>query len=623
MISFGKSSNPLIHTLQAALNHVSVNVMIAGPDRKIIYMNGAVVAFLREAEAEIRRDLPGFDVNKLIGTNIDVFHKVPAHQQRVLAEMTGPHKASIKVGGRHFDLAATPISDAKGTRLGTMVEWADAAQRLKVTSHEAESNAIGRSQAVIEFQMDGTILTANENFLHALDYTLDEIKGKHHSLFVDRAYSASPEYKQFWAKLNRGEFDQGEYCRIGKDGREVWIQASYNPILDEKGKPYKVVKFATDITSTKLKNAEYQGQIDAIGKAQAVIHFNLDGTVQWANENFCNALGYTLNEIQGKHHSLFVDPSFANSGEYRQFWDNLRAGRYQAAEYKRIGKNGREVWIQASYNPILDPSGKVFKVVKFATDVTQTVNRRKEGERIGSLVERNLEKIVKAVSTVNEQSAQAAAASEETATTVQTVAAAAEELSSSVGEISRSVTTSKASVDDAIQQTNLADQSTKQLTKNAEAMSSIVELIQKIASQINLLALNATIESARAGDAGKGFAVVASEVKNLARQVEQATDNISGEISGIQNISREVAGALDAIKQSVGTVQNSVTGVASAIEEQSAVTREISSNMQTASAAVAQINGGLQSILQSVDVANGYAVEGQEMYGKLRQETAA
>ncbi|MGZ4731554.1 MAG: methyl-accepting chemotaxis protein [Terriglobales bacterium] len=230
--------------------------------------------------------------------------------------------------------------------------------------------AISKAQAVIEFNMDGTVITANDNFLKALGYTLDEIKGKHHSLFVDEAYKQSSAYKEFWAKLNRGEYDAAEYKRIGKGGKEVWIQASYNPILDLEGKPFKVVKYATDVTRQKLINADYQGQIAAISKAQAVIEFNMDGTVITANDNFLKALGYTLDEIKGKHHSLFVEESYRQSADYTEFWTRLRRGEYQAAEYKRIGKGGREVWIQASYNPIMDVNGKPFKVVKYATDIT-------------------------------------------------------------------------------------------------------------------------------------------------------------------------------------------------------------------------------------------------------------
>jgi methyl-accepting chemotaxis protein len=275
------------------------------------------------------------------------------------------------VGGRTFDLIATAILDPDGkTRIGTVVEWADATQRLLNVDYQGQIAAIGRSQAVIEFQMDGTVITANDNFLKALGYTLDEIKGRHHSMFVEPAYKQSSEYRDFWAALNRGEYQAAEYKRLGKGGKEVWIQASYNPILDPDGKPFKVVKFATDMTEQKLRNADYMGQIAAISKSQAVIEFKMDGTVVTANDNFLKALGYTLDEIKGRHHSMFVDEAFRQSYEYKEFWAALNRGEYQAAEYKRLGKGGKEVWIQASYNPIMDLNGKPFKVVKYATDIT-------------------------------------------------------------------------------------------------------------------------------------------------------------------------------------------------------------------------------------------------------------
>ena len=233
--------------------------------------------------------------------------------------------------------------------------------------------AINKSQAVIEFAVDGTILTANENFLDALGYTLSEIQGKHHRLFVDPAHRESADYRAFWAKLARGEYDTAVYKRLGKGGREVWIQASYNPIMNSAGKPYKVVKYATDITGQKMRLADYEGQIAAIDKAQAVIEFDLDGTIRTANANFLSVLGYTLEEVKGRHHGMFVTPAQRDSAEYRAFWAKLGRGEYDAAQYLRIGKGGREVWIQASYNPIFDPNGKPFKVVKYATDVTQQV----------------------------------------------------------------------------------------------------------------------------------------------------------------------------------------------------------------------------------------------------------
>jgi methyl-accepting chemotaxis protein len=355
----------------SALDCVSTNVMIADAEYKITYMNEGVKNLLAEAESAIQKDLPNFKVSRLIGGSIDFFHKNPDHQRRLLDGLRGSHKVCIMVGGRTFDLIATAILDPDGkTRIGTVVEWADATQRLLNVDYQGQIAAIGRSQAVIEFQMDGTVITANDNFLKALGYTLDEIKGRHHSMFVEPAYKQSSEYRDFWAALNRGEYQAAEYKRLGKGGKEVWIQASYNPILDPDGKPFKVVKFATDMTEQKLRNADYMGQIAAISKSQAVIEFKMDGTVVTANDNFLKALGYTLDEIKGRHHSMFVDEAFRQSYEYKEFWAALNRGEYQAAEYKRLGKGGKEVWIQASYNPIMDLNGKPFKVVKYATDIT-------------------------------------------------------------------------------------------------------------------------------------------------------------------------------------------------------------------------------------------------------------
>jgi methyl-accepting chemotaxis protein len=230
--------------------------------------------------------------------------------------------------------------------------------------------AIDKSQAVIEFTLDGIILHANANFCATMGYSLEEIRGKHHSMFAEPGVAQSGEYRNFWQKLARGEYDAGQYKRIAKGGREVWIQASYNPILDANHQPYKVVKFATDITEAKLRAADYEGQLAAVSKAQAVIEFTLDGTILTANQNFLDTMGYSLEEIRGKHHSMFAEAGVAQSAEYRAFWAKLARGEYDAGQYKRIARGGREVWIQASYNPIYDMSGKPFKVVKYATDIS-------------------------------------------------------------------------------------------------------------------------------------------------------------------------------------------------------------------------------------------------------------
>ena len=543
-----------------ASKEISANIMIADPNLNIVYMNSAVMALLGEAEADLKKELSHFSVNTLIGSNIDVFHKNPAHQRGMLQHLSSVHKATISVGNRIFDLRATPLNHASGARAGFVVEWGDAALRLKAHDFAAQIAAASKSQAIIEFNLDGTIISANENFLNALGYSLSEIKGKHHSMFVDAAERSGSAYRDFWAALNDGKYQASEYKRIGKGGREVWIQASYNPILDDKGKPFKVVKFATDVTEQKLRNADLAGQIEAIGKSQAVIEFAMDGSILTANDNFLNALGYTLSEIKGKQHSLFVDPSERDGAAYREFWAALNRGEYQAAEYKRIGKYGKEVWIQASYNPILDLNGKPFKVVKYATDTTKQVLARMANERVRSMME--------------------------------SVAAGAEELNASVREISEAMTKSRETAVDAVDRVSGADSQAQRLSDAAQSMSGIVEMINNITGQINLLALNATIESARAGEAGRGFAVVAAEVKNLANQAKQATDKIGQEIGNLNVISSDVIDALGQIKQAISNVSEYVTSTAAAIEEQSTVTNEMSSSMQRAASEAAKIASG-------------------------------
>ncbi|WP_316217248.1 PAS domain-containing methyl-accepting chemotaxis protein [Bradyrhizobium sp. SZCCHNR3003] len=461
----------------------------------------------------------------------------------------------IGKGGREIWIEASynPVLDSAGKPVKVVKFATDITEKkLRSMADGSKLAAIDRAQAMIEFKLDGTIVGANKNFLDALGYRLDEIQGKHHSMFVEPALRDSQAYREFWAALNRGEYQGGEYKRIGKGGKEVWILATYNPVLDAAGRPIGVVKFATDVTAQKLKNADLAGQIEAIGKSQAVIEFNMDGTVITANDNFLRALGYTLAEIQGKHHSMFVEPSERESGAYRDFWASLNRGQYQSAEYKRIGKGGREVYIQASYNPILDLNGKPFKVVKYATDVTRQVFVRMGNERVRAMME--------------------------------SVAAGAEELNASVREISEAMTKSRETAMGAVDRVTSADAQAQRLSDAAQSMSGIVEMIHNITGQINLLALNATIESARAGEAGRGFAVVASEVKNLATQAKTATDKIATEIDSLNNISGGVVTSLSSIKQAIQNVSEYVTSTAAAVEEQSTVTSEMSSSMARAAA---------------------------------------
>lgn len=233
----------------------------------------------------------------------------------------------------------------------------------RTVERDAKLAALDRAQAIIEFDLDGTILTANPNFLAAVGYALPEIVGRHHSLFVDPDHAASQEYHAFWARLRAGEFQASQYRRIAKGGREIWIEASYNPVLGRDGRPVKIIKFATDITRQKAQDAMRAGRIAAIDKSQAVIAFELDGTVIEANENFLDAMGYARSEIVGRHHRQFVDAATAASPDYAAFWERLRGGQFQAGQFKRIAKGGRAVWIEASYNPILDAGGRPYQIV--------------------------------------------------------------------------------------------------------------------------------------------------------------------------------------------------------------------------------------------------------------------
>ena len=514
-------------------------------------------------------DALGYRLDEIQGKHHSMF--VPA-DQRDTAEYKafwaalnrGEYQARefkrIAKGGREvwIEAAYNPVLDGNGkTVMVAKIATDITEKKIRSMTDASKIAAISRAQAVIEFKLDGTIVSANENFCKALGYSLAEIQGKHHSLFVAPAERDSAAYREFWAKLNRGEFQAGEFKRIGKGGRDVWILASYNPLLDENGKPYGVVKFATDVTAEKLKNADLAGQIAAIDKAQAVIEFNMDGTIITANANFLGALGYSLAEIKGRHHSMFVEPSERDGAPYREFWAALNRGQYQAGEYKRIGKGGKEVYIQASYNPILDLNGKPFKVVKYATDTTKQVLVRMGNERVRGMME--------------------------------SVAAGSEELNASVREISEAMTKSRETAMSAVDQVASADAQAQRLTEAAQAMSGIVELINNITGQINLLALNATIESARAGEAGRGFAVVASEVKSLANQAKQATDKIGQEIGSLNGISGDVVSALGSIKQAINNVSEYVTSTAAAVEEQSTVTNEMSTSMQRAAAEAAAI----------------------------------
>lgn len=469
---------------------------------------------------------------------------------------------------------------------------------------KAKLEALSRSQAIIEFKLDGTILNANENFLKTLGYSEKEIIGKHHSMFVREEEKNDAHYRTFWDDLNKGEFKSDEFCRLTKHGEEIWIQATYNPLLNSSGKPYGVIKFATDITAMKVEMAEKIGQINAIDKSQAVISFDLNGIIEDANDNFLNTTGYSLQEIKGQHHRMFVDDKAKSTPEYSRFWEALKRGEFQSGEYMRIAKSGKEIWIQATYNPILDTNGNPFKVIKFASDITEQVNDRNRRKEAQSIIDDGIEGIIGAITETSQQAISVTQASETASQNVQSVASGTEELSASVGEISNQVSMALEISVEAVNQANHTNTIVSGLSQAGQKIGEVIELINNIAEKTNLLALNATIEAARAGESGRGFAVVASEVKTLATQTSNATDEISTQIAAVQTTTQEAVSAIESITSTISKINEISTTISTAVSQQSAVTSEISSNMLQASQGVETIARSIGEIAASAQVAN-------------------
>ncbi len=541
-----------VDAMKGALDGLGTNVFIADRDLRLIYMNKKATDVMKSI-GDIVEKLFHVRFEDLIGTNIDAFHGDRVHQiRRMLQDPKNlPYRREIKLAHLILDLNVNAIRDDRGEYIGCVVNWEEISEKKRLEAASADAGAmfaaISKSLAVIEFQMDGTITHANDNFLNAMGYSIGEIKGKHHSIFVEPSYRDSPEYQAFWAKLNRGEFDAGEFKRLGKGGREIWIQASYNPILDATGKPYKVVKYATDTTQQVQNRLEIVRVVEAADSGDLTQLINVKGTDD-------------LSQV---------------GSQLRNFLGGLRDSLKQIAEAaSTVGSSSEEL------NAVSQ---------EMASGAEET----------------------------SRQATVVSAASEEVSKSVSMVATGSDEMLSAIREISRNSTEAARVTKNAVAVAESANATISKLGDSSIEIGKVIKVITSIAQQTNLLALNATIEAARAGEAGKGFAVVANEVKELAKQTAKATEEIGQKIEAIQNDTKGAVESIATISSTIAQINDISTTIASAVEEQTATTNHIGRNVGEAAKGTGEIARNITEVANAAKQTLQGASETEKASGAL------
>jgi len=507
----------------------------------------AVIEFTREGRIITANknflDVVGYTLPEIVGKHHRIFCDEALTESVAYADFwerlaagqyeAGEYKRHTK-DGRDVWLQATynPVFDAEG-HVERIVKFASDVTSAKNANAEyiGKVAAVDRAQAVIEFDLAGRVLTANANFLAVMGYTLGEVVGKHHRIFCDTTHAASEEYATFWEHLGAGQYAAGEFERVSKSGRAVWLQATYNPILDSEGAPLKIVKFATDITASKVSTAEVASRMSAVDRSQAVIEFDLEGIVLAANENFLRCMGYSGRELVGQHHSTLCAPEYTRSTEYRDFWMRLGKGEVISGRFHRVGKFGRDVYIQASYNPVLDLKGEVVKVVKYAYDITESVERERR----------------------------VATSTADMTVSVRGLVGSTTDIASSSGVATELANETHSNAEQGVEALRAALEAIELIQRSSSSISKIVRVMGEIANQTNLLAFNASIEAARAGDHGVGFSIVAGEVRKLAERSSAAAQQI-GQL--IEESEDRVAQGAQVSKRAEQAFERIVTSVA-------------------------------------------------------------